>query len=74
MITISDQLSLTLGLPLDSKQSNLILNGSNIKVETINEYLTRVDLDSRYLGLEVNIVSPSGEYDINLFITNCKNN
>lgn len=74
MITISDQLSLTLGLPLDSKQSNLILNGNNVKVETINEYLTRVDLDSRYLGLEVNIISPSGEYDINFFITNSQNN
>ena len=74
MITISDQLSLTLGLPLDSKQSNLILNGNTVKVETINEYLTRVDLDSRYLGLEVNIISPSGEYDINFFITNSQNN
>lgn len=74
MITISDQLFLTLGFPLDPKLSNIVLDGSTVKIETISEYLTRVDLNSRYLGLEVNILSPAGEYDINFFITNCQNN
>ena len=74
MITITDQLFLSLGLPLDRKLSNLTLIGNNVKVESISEYLQRVDVNSRYLGLEVNIISPAGEYDINFFINNSKNN
>lgn len=68
MITINDQLLLSNILPLDYRKSNIVLNGSIITVEQINEYLERVDLNSRFLGLEVLIVSPKGTYPINTFV------
>lgn len=68
MISISDQLNLANILTLEPRASNVIYVGANVKVETIPEYLTRVDLYSRYLGLEVLILEPSGIYNANDFI------
>ena len=68
MITLSDQISLSLPLPTDSRTSNLLLLGSNIKVETIAQYLERIDINDRYLGLEVIICTPPGIYQINTFM------
>lgn len=42
-------------------------------VETIPEYLLRVDLNSRYLGLSPIILFPPGTYEINDFLAQCKN-
>ena len=66
MKQILEQINLNLPLPQDSKLSNLTLSGETITVETIAEYLLRVDENSRYLGMEVNIYSPAGDYNINL--------
>lgn len=68
MITLSDQIALSLPLPTDSRESNLLLTGSSIKVETISEYLQRIDINDRYLGLEVIICTPAGTYQIATFM------
>jgi len=59
-IVLSDQLFITLSLPADARLSNLVLDGNTIHIESKGEYLTRVDHLSRYLGQEVNFLSPSG--------------
>ena len=69
MITITDQILLSLCLPLDNKLSNLIIDGGNVIVETQEQYLTRVDLNCRELGMQVNFLSPANLYPINEFIT-----
>ena len=69
MIIITDQFSISLPLPDDVRLSNLTLNGNNITIETIEEYLERVDINSRYLGMEVLISTPPGTYGINSFMT-----
>jgi hypothetical protein len=68
MITLTDQILLTNVLSLDYRASNVIVSGNDIVVETIPEYLHRVDILSRYIGLEVHILSPSGTYGINDFV------
>lgn len=68
MITLSDQIKLANILPLDPRLSNVSLSGSNIIIETINEYLARVPEENRYLGMEIYILSPAGTYEINSFI------
>lgn len=67
MIQVTDQLNLNLPLPIDTRHSNKVLLGSVLKIETINEYLDRVDFNNRELNSIVNIYSPPGNYDINLF-------
>lgn len=69
MKTIADQIFVTLGLPLDSRLINISLNSNIITIETIEEYLNRVDIGSRYLGMSPIIYEPAGEYDINDFLT-----
>jgi len=69
MKTIADQIFVSLGLPLDTKETNIVLTNNVITIETISEYLQRVDLNSRYLGLRVIINSPSGNYNISNFIS-----
>ena len=68
MVTITDQIFLSLCLPLDPRLTNLVITGSNVKVETEGEYLARVDLGSRSLGMEVEFLSPSGTYEVNTFL------
>lgn len=68
MILITDQFSISLPLPDDARLSNVILNGSTITIETIEEYLLRVDYNSRYLGQEVLISTPPGDYSVNNFV------
>ena len=68
MINLSDQLFLSNILPLDAKVGNIVVIGSNIKVESIAEYLLRVDFNSRYIGMEVVVLFPAGIYEINEFI------
>lgn len=67
MINLSDQLFLTNILPLDAKIANLVISGNNIIVETIPEYLLRVDYNSRYIGMEVVVLFPSGIFNVNTF-------
>ncbi len=67
MITLSDNIFASLAIPLDSRMSNVIIDGSNIVIETESEYLERVDIDSRYAGMEVFFISPSGTYTITYF-------
>jgi hypothetical protein len=69
MITLSDQLFASLSLPLDARHTNLVLDGANVTIETEAEYLSRVDLNSRYLGMEVEFCAPAGTHNINDFIT-----
>lgn len=68
MITLTDQIAISLPLPIDSRASNLVLSGNSIKVETLQEYLDRIDLNDRYLGLEVIIYTPAGTYGISNFM------
>lgn len=68
MITLSDQLKLANVLPLDPRLSNISITGSNVIIESINEYLVRVPEENRFLGMEVFILSPPGTYEINSFI------
>jgi len=69
MITLSDQLNLANILTLEPRKSNVRISGNYIIVETLNEYLLRVLEENRYLGMEVVILSPSGSYDINAFVS-----
>lgn len=70
MITSSDQLFTSLPLPSDPRETNLVLNGDVITIETIENYLQRVKVEDRYLGLEVVVCKPSGSYSIQSFMTN----
>ena len=69
MITLSDQLFISLILPQDARLSNAILDGGDIIIESTGDYLIRVDEGSRFLGMEVMILSPSGIYPVNTFIS-----
>lgn len=73
MITTSDQVFLSLPLPADPRCINLVLTGGTLKVETIEEYLERVVIEDRYLGLEAIICGPPGNYSINTFMNNASN-
>ena len=44
------------------------MDGGNIIVETESDYLQRVDINSRQLGMEVVFLSPSGIYEANDFV------
>lgn len=68
MIIISDQLNLSNILTLEPRESNVIYVGANIKVESQVEYLARVDYYNRYLGLEVYMLEPPGEYTTSDFL------
>ena len=70
MIILSDQIFTTLPLPEDARLSNLVVSGNTIIVETKQQYLSRVDTLSRFLGQEVDFLSPSGIYPSNTFINN----
>lgn len=59
--TITSGLLLSSVIPVDSKSSNLIIEGSNIILETEAEYLTRIDVNSRFIGLEVLFFDPITE-------------
>lgn len=67
MIPISDSIYASVPLPLDAKLTNIKQSGPNTIVEGITEYLTRVTIDSRYLGMIVPIVYPEGVYENTLF-------
>ena len=67
MLILTDSVLLSLPLPIDSKETNLILSGNNVIVETVEAYLDRVKVEDRYLGLEVIICSPPGTYHIDTF-------
>jgi len=64
MITITDQIFLSNLLSLDPRQTNIVVSGDDIIVESIPDYLNRIDLLSRYIGLEVFILIPYGTYNI----------
>lgn len=70
MITTQDQILLSNILPLDPRICNIVLSGSTIKVETIPEYLDRVQVQERYIGMDVTIITPPGTYDIETFLSN----
>ena len=69
MKTLTSQIFLSLGLPLDAREANIVLDGNIIAVETIEEYLLRVDSNSRFQGLKVALYSPAGNYNINDFVS-----
>ena len=73
MITLTDQIFLSLCLPLDSKLTNVVQDGDSVIVESLVDYLIRVDINSRYLGMEVDFLSPSGIYNINDFVVLLQN-
>ena len=73
MIRLSDQIFTSLNLPLDSRLSNIVIEGSNIKVESLLQYLQRVDINSRAIGMEVEISSPAGIYSISSFLNSIRN-
>jgi len=62
MIKLSDQLFISLPLPLDAENCNVVMNGNIMIVETRSEYLLRVDFLSRYLGQQVDFLAPPGSY------------
>ena len=68
MITLSDQLFVSLCLPEDARLMNVSLNGSVVTIEPPAQYLSRVDQNSRYLGQEVLVLLPYGNYGINDFV------
>lgn len=68
-MVISDQILLSSILPLETRESNLVISGNTISIETVPLYLNRVDLLSRYVGLEVVMLSPQGTYSLNDFLT-----
>lgn len=70
MVTLADQIFLSLGLPLDARLTNVFIEGSTITVETREEYLIRVDIDSRYIGMEVFFIPYPGIYTIVEFMNN----
>jgi hypothetical protein len=70
MITSSDQLFTSLPLPNDPRTINLVLSGDIMTVETISQYLTRIQTADRYPGLKVIICKPPGVYDIQSFMEN----
>ena len=72
-IVISDQLQLSNLTSLEPRESNVVITGNIIKVENRWEYLARVDLNSRYVGLEVVFLEPTGSYPVNLFSQYCQN-
>lgn len=72
-IVLSDQFFITLALPADARLTNLVLSGDTVKVETVGEYLQRVDYLSRYLGQEVDFLTPAATYGINDFIAKLNN-
>lgn len=69
MITLSDNIFASVPLPNDGKNINIILDGNNVVVETIPQFQLRVDMLSRYLGMEVPILTPPGVYEANDFVT-----
>ena len=68
MVNLSDQLNLALCLPIDPRLANYKISENTIIVESIYEYLARVDLNSRYIGMEIKWIEPAGIYEINDFI------
>lgn len=64
-IYISDSIYAAVPLPLDSKTSNIVPQGPNTKIESVTEYLVRVDIFSRHLGLIVAMSHPDGLYENN---------
>lgn len=73
MKILTDQIFLALGLPLDARLANISINGDIITIETIEEYLSRIDYNSRFLGLKATIYSPYGNYTIDGFLTEIGN-
>ena len=69
MVNIADQLNLSLCLPVDTILTNCIIVDNTIVVENSGDYLNRVDINSRYLGMEIKWLSPFGVYEINDFIS-----
>ena len=64
-VYISDSIYGAVPLPLDAKTSNVVPQGAYTKVESVTEYLARVDIFSRYLGLIVAMSHPDGVYENN---------
>ena len=62
MVNIADQLNLSLCLPVDTRLTNCIIVDNTIVVENSGDYLNRVDINSRYLGMEIKLLSPFGVY------------
>lgn len=65
MANITEQISLSLPLPIDKRKSNVILSGATIIIENEIEYFNRVDFNDRYYGLEIDFITPSGYVNIN---------
>lgn len=68
MITISDQITLSNITTLEPRCSNVVFENGFVKIETEWEYLNRVTIYNRYLGLQVIMLSPTGNYDVNVFL------
>lgn len=68
MINITEQIQLALPTPIDPRFANYYINGSNVIVETLEQYLIRVDEESRILGMKVTILSPNGTYALSTFL------
>ena len=69
MITIFDPRVLQLPMPFDAKLCNYHLDTDryHFKIETISEYLTRVDLYNRSMGMIVAIAVPKDGYSAGSF-------
>lgn len=68
MIILSDQLYISLPLPEDARLANVDIVGNTVIVETKAQYLARVDYLSRFIGQEVNFLSPPATYGIDDFV------
>ena len=73
MITIADQILLAQFVTLDSRLTNVVISEDSVIIETIEDYLTRIDLNCRQIGMKVNIMYPTGVYNINTFLTKLQN-
>jgi hypothetical protein len=66
---IAENIFAAVPLPEDAKVANISLKGGFVVIETIPEYLDRVYMFSRYLTMEVTILSPPGIYEPNDFVS-----
>ena len=64
MITIGDTFFPLLPIPFDSKLCNFYYSGSNIVIETLAQYKTRVSINYRLPGVIITILSPKTGYTL----------
>lgn len=74
MITLGSQIFASLGLPLDTRELNAWIDEGNVVVETEVEYLERIDINSRWLGMPIVFLGMTpGVYTIQAFMDAIQN-